>query len=491
MNNQSFKSITQMKRKLKIMAKLLLTAAFAAVFASCGEDKPESVPAAGVTLDRKTLALVVGDEATLKATVAPDDAADKTVTWSSSAPEVAAVAGGVVTAVAKGTATVTVSTVNGKTDACEVTVTDAPVPAAGVTLDRKTLNLVVGDEETLTATIDPGDATDKTLTWTSSAPEVAAVEAGTVRAVAKGTATITVSTANGKTDACEVTVVDASGGYIVETVLIPKGTFLMGSSDGSAVGVGTPGTDPNATAVTEERSLSETQHRVMLTQDYYMSRYPITNSQYAAFLNDVEVDGTGAKATIQGGEILITASSGDIGYDWGLHHNGNRWEPAATYENHPVIFVSWYGAKAYAEWAGGDLPTEAQWERAARGGVENMPFGIGDGTQLTSAMANFDGYVGHTTAVGAYSSYANAYGLYDMHGNVLEWCLDQWDGSDNYAGLPATDPVGTTGSQRVLRSGFWIGDARLCRSACRGGMPPDYRENFFSAGIGFRVIFRP
>jgi formylglycine-generating enzyme required for sulfatase activity len=487
-----------MKRKLKFMANLLITAAFAAVFASCSKDEPQPVPAAGVTLDRKTLVLTVGDEETLKATVTPDDAADKTVTWSSSAPEVASVAGGVVTAVSKGTATITVSTVNGKTDACAVTVADAPVPAAGVTLDRKTLSLVVGDEETLTATIDPGDATDKTLTWTSSAPEVAAVEAGTVTAVSKGTATVTVSTANGRTDACEVTVNDADGGYIVETVLIPAGTFLMGSSDGSAVG-GTPGTDPNVTPAEPNRYSDERQHRVTLTKDYYMSRYLIINVQYEEFLNGAGVGSTGGKEGIQGGKTLIS------GYFLGLryNYNSNLWETAEGYENYPVVNVTWYGAKAYAEWAGGDLPTEAQWERAARVGVENMPFGLGNGKLLTSAMANFDGrspydfdnggqyhdasgaYVGHITAVGAYSP--NAYGLYDMYGNVWEWCLDQWDGSSSYASSPATDPVGTAGSNRVHRGGAWSSLAPNCRSAFRFYGAPDK----YFANLGFRVVFVP
>ncbi|MDR1096993.1 MAG: formylglycine-generating enzyme family protein [Tannerella sp.] len=263
-------------------------------------------------------------------------------------------------------------------------------------------------------------------------------------------------------------------GYSIETVLIPKGTFLMGSS---AVGIGVPGTESN-----------ERQHRVTLTKDYYMSKYPITNAQYAGFLNHAGVDDTGIKADIQDGQILIEASSGD--YDWGLHYNGNRWEPAAGYENHPVIRVSWYGAKAYAEWAGGDLPTEAQWERAARGGVENRSFGIGDGKELTREMANFQENAGHTTAAGAYPDYANAYGLYDMHGNVLEWCLDRWDDSSNHANLPSftdpDDPVGIIGYRCVLRGGNWVFDARRCRSAFRSYGHPDIRSYY----VGFRVVFR-
>jgi formylglycine-generating enzyme required for sulfatase activity len=266
-------------------------------------------------------------------------------------------------------------------------------------------------------------------------------------------------------------------------VLVPKGIFLMGS----------PAAEP-------DRYSNETQHEVTLTKDYWMSKYPITNARYAEFLNDAGIDGTGKKATIQGGYVLIQSTS--LGTDYGVHHDGNRWEPAAGYENHPVMNVSWYGAKAYAEWAGGDLPTEAQWERAARGGVENMPFGVGNGKVLTGDMANFHGTVPYdldnggtyydpsgadvsgSTAVGAHSAYANAYGLYDMHGNVFEWCLDQFD---DYAGLPATDPVCTTETwHHVMRGGFWNSDARDCRSAFRGGDIPGYR--FI---VGFRVVFCP
>jgi formylglycine-generating enzyme required for sulfatase activity len=301
--------------------------------------------------------------------------------------------------------------------------------------------------------------------------------------IAAAVIAFTAATVNGQTATREVTVK-----YKVETVLVPKGTFLMGSPANE------PGRDPY-----------ETLHVVTLTKDYYMSKYPITNAQYAEFLNDAGIDDTGAKAAIQGGERLIEASSRYSDYDWGLHHNGSQWKPAAGYENHPVIYVSWYGAKAYAEWAGGDLPTEAQWERAARGGKDNLPFGIGaTGKVLTSNMANFYGtypydldnggmyndpsgaYAGGTTAVDAYPASANAYGLHDMHGNVYEWCLDQWNSPD-YAGLPATDPVCTVGSYRVLHGGYWRLDARYCRSAKYSVSIPDIRLSSF----GFRVVFCP
>jgi formylglycine-generating enzyme required for sulfatase activity len=394
--------------------------------------------------------------------------------------------------VAVGTATITVTTTNGKTATCTLTVT--PVEVSNVTLDKTTLTLIIGESETLQATVTPDNAADKTVMWTSSAPAIATVVDGVVTALAKGETTIT-ATANGKTASCAVKVE-----YVVETVLIPKGTFIMGSSDGSAVGSGTPGTDLNATPIEPSRFPEEVQHRVTLTKDYWMSKYPITNIQYAAFLNEVGIDGTGAKADIQGGAKLVEESSGY--YDWGLHYVNNKWEPVAGYENHPVIFVFWYGAKAYAEWAGGDLPTEAQWERAARGDVENMPFGIGDGKVFTGEMANFycrypydfdnggqyndpDGpYVGRTTAVGTYP-YANAYGLYDMHGNILEWCLDRWDFSDNYGSLPTTDPLCTVGTLIILRGGYWDYHSKFCRSAYRASIVAGGR----GGSVGFRVVF--
>ena len=292
---------------------------------------------------------------------------------------------------------------------------------------------------------------------------------------------------------------------IVQTAFIPKGTFLMGSSDGSASGTGTPGIDLNATPAEPNRYMSETQHKVTLTKDFYMGKYQVTNAQYAAFLNANSIGSDGKWAdwsdVANRDKRLISASSGS--YDWGLHYNTDKWEPAAGYENHPVIYVTWYGAKAYADWVGGSLPTEAQWEYACRGGQENMPFGIGDGTKLTGDMANFNGryiyelptghndlgsgngtYVGKTNEVGAYP-YANGYGLYDMHGNVLEWCRDQWDGSNNYLSLPDTDPLCTAGGNRVLRGGFWNYDAQRCRSAFRYIINPD----FANSSIGFRVVF--
>ena len=182
------------------------------------------VPVTSVSLDRTTLTMTEGDTQTLTATVKPDNATDKTVTWSSSNTAVATVDGGKVTAVAPGTATITAKA-GDKTATCAVTVEKKVVPVTSVSLDRTTLTMTEGDTQTLSATVKPDDATDKTVTWTSSNTSVATVDGGKVTAVAPGTATITAK-AGDKTATCAVTVnqkiVDTSGPAIVSFDFTPK-----------------------------------------------------------------------------------------------------------------------------------------------------------------------------------------------------------------------------------------------------------------------------
>lgn len=174
------------------------------------EKDPDPIAATSVKLDKATLDLTVGGSDTLTANVLPTDAADKNVTWVSSDSEVATVdANGKVTAVKAGNATITVSVDSNPalTDTCEVTVTDQTYSVTGVALapDKATLN--VGETQELTAVIAPSNATNKNVTWASSDPAVATVENGVVTAIGKGTATITVTTADGGyTATCEVTV---------------------------------------------------------------------------------------------------------------------------------------------------------------------------------------------------------------------------------------------------------------------------------------------
>ncbi|MBO6044969.1 MAG: Ig domain-containing protein [Bacteroidales bacterium] len=157
-----------------------------------------------VELDKTEIELTEGDSATLVATVKPDDATDKSVTWSSSDPEVATVEDGKVTAVKEGTATITVKA-GEKSATCVVTVKKKVIEVESVELDKTEVELIEGESATLVATVKPDDATDKTVTWSSSDPEVATVEDGVVTAVKEGTATITVS-AGEKSATCAVTV---------------------------------------------------------------------------------------------------------------------------------------------------------------------------------------------------------------------------------------------------------------------------------------------
>jgi LPXTG-motif cell wall-anchored protein len=170
------------------------------------------VPVTGVSLDKTSLTLTTGKSGTLTATVAPANASNKAVTWASDNTSVATVdQNGKVTAVSAGTATITVTTVDGsKTATCTVTVEDeiVTVPVTGVSLDKTSLTLTTGKSDTLTATVAPANASNKAVSWASSNTSVATVDQnGKVTAVSAGTATITVTTVDGsKTATCSVTV---------------------------------------------------------------------------------------------------------------------------------------------------------------------------------------------------------------------------------------------------------------------------------------------
>lgn len=261
---------------------------------------------------------------------------------------------------------------------------------------------------------------------------------------------------------------------VLPTSAIPAGTFTMGSP------------------LTEvDRNSDETQYQVTLSA-FRMSKYEITNTQYAAFLNAKSIGSNGLYAAgAYPTQTLIYASSGS--YDFGLHYSGSQWIPVAGYENAPVINVTWYGATEYATYIGGTLPTEAQWEYACRAGTAT-PFNTGD--FLTNLQANYNWaypynsgtntvttYPGKTQTVGTYA--ANTYGLSDMHGNVWEWCSDWYY---TYPTTAQTNPTGaTTGSYRVVRGGGWYGSAQGCRSAYRGSFYPGDTDS----SVGFRVVLVP
>lgn len=175
-----------------------------------------AVPVSGISLNKTSLTLEQGNEETLTATITPSDATNKGVTWSSDAENVASVVNGKVTALAVGTATITATADgdNTKTATCTVNVTENTHPTAveGITLSKTSLSLKVGATETLTYTITPQNATNKNVSWSSSAAGIAGVDnMGKVTANAEGYATITVKTADGnKTATCAVTVTAAN-----------------------------------------------------------------------------------------------------------------------------------------------------------------------------------------------------------------------------------------------------------------------------------------
>jgi formylglycine-generating enzyme required for sulfatase activity len=230
-------------------------------------------------------------------------------------------------------------------------------------------------------------------------------------------------------------------------VKVPAGTFRMGSTDGDD----------------DEKP----PHDVYLSE-FYIDKYEVTNRQYKQFC-----DATGR------------AAPSDPGFTGMPNY-------FTSYPSYPVACVSWTDAEAYATWAGKSLPTEAQWEEAARGtDGRKYPWGNEEpdaggfyranysGTDSISARR--DGFR-YTSPVGSYERGKSPYGCYDMAGNVWEWCQDWYDES-YYGRSSGNDPTGpSSGSSRVLRGGSWINYARYLRCANRGWNEPAYRLG----NIGFR-----
>jgi sulfatase modifying factor 1 len=257
----------------------------------------------------------------------------------------------------------------------------------------------------------------------------------------------------------------------IQWASIPAGTFTMGSPTSEV-----------------DRGSDETQHHVTLSA-FKMSKYEVTVGQFKTFVNATGYVTDADKGTaVFNGSLIWSGTEVEIkaGVNWKCDVKGNP-RPAAEY-NHPVIHVSWNDAVAFAKWMGCRLPTEAEWEYACRAGT-TTPFNTG--RNLTTAQANYDGdYPYNNNAKGEYreqtmpvGSFApNAYGLYDMHGNVFEWCSD-WYG--DYFTSAQTNPKGSsTGSNRVFRGSSWISDGPICRTACRRHGNPVYRD----PNTGFRLV---
>ena len=160
----------------------------------------------------------------------------------------------------------------------------------------------------------------------------------------------------------------------------------------------------------------------MYIDAFYMDKYEVTNAQYKMFVD--------ANPEWQKGNISSKYHDGNYLKSW----NGNDY-PSGK-DNHPVVNVSWYGAMAYAKWVGKRLPTQAEWEKAARGGLVGQKYPWGN--SIDSSKANYSRNVGDMTPVGSYPP--NGYNLYDITGNVWEWCLDEHD-RDFYLTPPRHNPI--------------------------------------------------
>ena len=184
------------------MKKYLLSA-FAIVALLCiacgGDDDPTTIPVMGIKLDKTTLSIGIGDKATVSATITPSDATNKSITWSSANPTIATVSNGVVSGVATGETTITAKTNDGGyTATVSVEVVSSTIAVTGISLDATALNLEIGEKATVVATVEPEDATNKSVVWSSADKSIATVEDGVVEAIAAGETTITAKTEDGE-----------------------------------------------------------------------------------------------------------------------------------------------------------------------------------------------------------------------------------------------------------------------------------------------------
>jgi formylglycine-generating enzyme required for sulfatase activity len=242
---------------------------------------------------------------------------------------------------------------------------------------------------------------------------------------------------------------DGSGGQDSSSphpnmVLIPAGEFFMGSD----------GTD----AKTDEAPA-----RKVYLDAFYIDRHEVTNAQYQKF-------------------ILATGHPPPrVEQDWAAEHNWQGTSFPEAKADHPVVLVSWNDAHHYARWCGKRLPTEAEWEKAARGGLSGMQYPLGN--RIEFDHASYDkGYLRSKKICKAGSFKPNNFGLYDMSGNVWEWCND-WYADTYYKDAPYSNPPGPgEGIYHVFRGGSWISQEPFLRCAQRGKNVPDYKSHT----VGFR-----
>jgi formylglycine-generating enzyme required for sulfatase activity len=273
-------------------------------------------------------------------------------------------------------------------------------------------------------------------------------------------------------------------GVKLEMVLIPAGEFKMGSPQD------------------EKNRLDDEgpQHRVRITKPFFMGIHEVTVGQFRKFVADANYK-TDAEKGEKPGAYGWNSDTKEFGFNEKYSWRNAGFEQT---DEHPVVNVSWNDAVAFCAWLSKKesktyrLPTEAQWEYACRAGTTTRYYS-GDDPETLAKVGNVadatlkakipdwpytikasDGYV-FTAPVGKFKP--NAFGLYDMHGNVWEWCAD-WYGAEYYAASAADDPKGpASGSGRVIRGGGWDDVAEICRSALRSFSTPGDRFD----RLGFRV----
>ena len=228
---------------------------------------------------------------------------------------------------------------------------------------------------------------------------------------------------------------------------IPAGEYEMGSKN------------------TKARTRENTVH-IVYVNTFYMDIYPVTNALYKKFVDE--------NPKWQKINILKALHDGNYLKHWdGSNYPSDK-------GNYPITYVSWYAAAAYAQWFGKRLPTETEWEKAARGGLEGKKYPWGD--SIDDTKANLNRRIGDMTSVGKYP--ANNHGLYDITGNVWEWCLDEYN-LDSYRSFLCQNPITKAGSTDEIMNNFM--NVKTERTLCGGS----WRDNAQSACVTARYKYSP
>lgn len=244
-------------------------------------------------------------------------------------------------------------------------------------------------------------------------------------------------------------------------LFVPAGEFTMGATDEQFKNAIAQLKSKCPTCRTEFTNAESPPHPVFL-DDFWIDKYEVTNAHY--------------KKCVDMGRCQPpnpTSSETHAAY------YGN-----AQYDNYPVIYISWNDAKTFCDWVGKRLPTDAEWEKAARGPITGSGAGreYPWGGEFDQTRVNSDHVLGDTTPVGKYPQGASPFGVMDMGGNVWEWVADWYD-ANYYSHSPRDDPQGpASGEYRVLRGGAWGSLTFTTRGSFRFGGTPDEREDY----IGFR-----